>query len=148
MSDRIERSLTLKAPPARVWQALSDHREFGTWFRCALEGPFRAGETVRGHITHVGYEHLKVEMAVVAVEPERRLAFRWHPYAIDPNVDYSLEPTTLVEVFVEAIPEGTRVRVVESGFDAIPAGRRAEAFRMNSGGWEAQLTNIRAHVGG
>ena len=146
MTDRIEKQIELKAPVARVWRALTDHREFGEWFRVKIDGPFVPGEVSRGHITHPGYEHLKWEAVVKAMEPERLFSFTWHPYAIDPKMDYSAEPQTLVEFRLEKTPEGTRLTVTESGFDRIPAGRRAEAFRMNEGGWAQQMKNIEAYV--
>jgi uncharacterized protein YndB with AHSA1/START domain len=146
MSDRIEKQVEIKAPVSRVWRALTDHREFGQWFRVALEGPFAIGEESRGHITHPGYEHVQWRAVVQEMEPERRFSFTWHPYAIDPETDYSAEPPTLVEFRLEPTANGTLLRVTESGFDRIPAERRAEAFRMNEGGWAAQMGNIRAHV--
>ncbi|MES2644309.1 MAG: SRPBCC family protein [Myxococcota bacterium] len=147
-TDRIEKSVLLRVPPARVWRALTDADEFGAWFGVALTTPFRVGEPTLGRITHPGYEHLTMEVQVVAVEPERRFALEWHPYAVNPDTDYAAEPTTLVEFLLEPVPEGTRLTVIESGFDRLPAARRAEAFRMNEGGWEAQLANVQAHVGG
>jgi uncharacterized protein YndB with AHSA1/START domain len=145
-TDRIEKTIALRAPRTRVWRALTDHEEFGRWFRCKLEGPFRVGASVKGRITHPGYEHLVMDVTVEKIEPEKLFSFRWHPYAIDPSVDYSQEPTTLVEFSLEETKQGTQLTVVESGFDRIPAARRAEAFRMNSEGWEAQLHNIEQHV--
>jgi uncharacterized protein YndB with AHSA1/START domain len=147
MTDRIEKSIELKAPVARVWRALTDHKAFGTWFRVRLEGPFVPGQVSRGQITHPGYEHIKWESVVQKMEPERLFSFTWHPYAIDPNEDYSKEPPTLVEFTLEKTATGTLLRVVESGFDKIPAKRRAEAFRMNEGGWAAQMKNIELYVG-
>lgn len=147
-SDRIEKEALLRAPRARVWRAISDAREFGAWFRVALDGDFVVGRAIHGRITHPGYEHLTMEMQIEAMEPESRFAFRWHPYAIDPAVDYGAEPTTLVEIRLADAAGGTRVSVVESGFDRIPAARRAEAFRMNEGGWAAQMENVRVHVDG
>ncbi len=147
MTDRIEKSIELRAPVARVWRALTDHKAFGTWFRVRLEGPFVPGQVSRGQITHPGYEHIKWESVVQKMEPERMFSFTWHPYAIDPNEDYSKEPPTLVEFTLEQTPTGTLLRVVESGFDKIPAKRRAEAFRMNEGGWAAQMKNIELYVG-
>jgi uncharacterized protein YndB with AHSA1/START domain len=144
--DRIEKQIELKAPVARVWRALTDYREFGEWFRVKIEGPFVPGEVSRGHITHPGYEHLKWEAVVKAMEPERLFSFTWHPYAIDPKMDYSSEPQTLVEFRLEATAQGTRLTVTESGFEKIPAGRRPEAFRMNEGGWAQQMKNIERHV--
>jgi uncharacterized protein YndB with AHSA1/START domain len=146
-SDRIEKSIELKAPVSRVWKALTDHREFGTWFRVKLEGPFVPGEVSRGQITYPGYEHIRWEAIVQRVEPERLFSFTWHPYAIDPNEDYSGEPPTLVEFTLEPTAKGTLLRVVESGFDKIPKTRRSEAFRMNERGWSAQIENIARHVG-
>ncbi len=146
-TDRIDKQIDLKAPVSRVWRALTDYREFGQWFRVNLEGPFVAGKATRGRITHPGYEHVVMEVVVEKIEPEHLFSFRWHPYAIDPKVDYSKEQPTLVEFRLEKSPTGTLLRVTESGFDKVPAGRRDEAFRMNEGGWTAQLKNIEAHVG-
>jgi len=146
MSDRIEKHIELKAPVARVWRALTDHREFGQWFRVKLDGPFQPGRVSRGQITYPGYEHVKWQVTVEQMEPERLFSFRWHPYAVDAAVDYSTEPTTLVEFRLEATAGGTRLSVTESGFAAIPKQRRFEAYRMNEGGWNAQLKNIEQHV--
>jgi uncharacterized protein YndB with AHSA1/START domain len=145
-TDRIEKEIVMRAPRARVWKALTDAREFGRWFRADIQGDFVAGRPARGRITHPGYEHVAFEVEVERIEPERLFSFRWHPYAVDPKKDYSKEPTTLVTFELDEVAEGTRLRVTESGFDAIPADRRAEAFRMNSGGWEAQVKNIARHV--
>jgi len=147
MEDRIEKRIELKAPVSRVWRALTDHREFGTWFRVALEGPFVPGQQVRGRITWPGAEHLIMTVTVQRMEPERLFSFTWHPYAIDPAVDYSSEPVTLVEFTLEAIPGGTLLTVVESGFAALPAHRRDVAFRMNASGWSIQVQNISQHLG-
>ncbi len=146
-TDRIEKEIVLRAPRARVWRALTDSTEFGTWFRVALEGPFVAGQALRGKILYPGYEHLTWEVSVVAIDEARGyFSFRWHPYAVDANVDYSTEEATLVEFQLSETPQGTKLVVIESGFDRLPAHRRAEAFRMNEGGWTAQLANIEAHV--
>src|SRR5258708_2422737 len=145
-TDRIEKKVVLRAPRSRVWRAITSAEEFGAWFRVKLEGAFAEGKTVRGTITHPGYEHLTMEVFVERIEPENYFAYRWHPYAIDPKVDYSHEPTTLVEFRLDEADGGTVLTIVESGFDGIPAARRAEAFRMNDGGWTQQLTNIARHV--
>lgn len=145
-TDRIEKSILLRAPRAKVWRALSDHREFGTWFRAELEQPFVVGQRTRGRITYEGYEHLTMDVLVERIEPERVLAFRWHPGAIEPHVDYAKEPSTLVEFTLEDAKGGTRLTVVESGFDALPVERRALAFRENDRGWTGQMENIAAHV--
>ena len=146
VADRIEKQLVLRAKRSRVWRALSDAEEFGKWFGVKLQGTFTEGATVRGQITHPGYEHLAMEVLVERVEPERYIAWRWHPYAVDPRVDYSKEPTTLVEFHLNEIPNGTEVTVIESGFSQIPLGRRDEAFRMNEDGWTQQMRNIERHV--
>lgn len=146
-TDRIEREILIKAPRSKVWRALADAETFGEWFGVALEGQrFEPGARVRGRITHRGYEHLAWEVWMERVEPERLLSFRWHPYAVDPAVDYSDEPTTLVEFELSDVDGGTLLRLTESGFDGIPAGRRPDAFRMNSGGWDQQMKNIEAYV--
>jgi uncharacterized protein YndB with AHSA1/START domain len=146
MSDRIEKRIELAAPISRVWRALTDYREFGQWFGVKLDGPFAVGQVSRGHITHPGYEHVKWEAVVQKMEPERLFSFTWHPYAIDPKIDYSEETPTLVEFRLEGTASGTLLLVTESGFDKIPSHRRLDAFRMNDGGWTQQLKNIEKHV--
>jgi uncharacterized protein YndB with AHSA1/START domain len=146
MNDRIEKRIELKAPVSRVWRALTDYREFGEWFRVKLEGPFVPGEISRGHITYPGYEHLKWGAVVQSMEPERFFSFTWHPYAVNPKVDYSKEESTLVEFRLEKTASGTLLVVTESGFDKIPSDRRFEAFRRNDGGWAQQMKNIEAYV--
>ena len=146
MSNVIEKRIELNAPVSRVWRALTDHREFGEWFRVKLDGPFIPGEISTGHITYSGYEHLKWEAAVQKMEPERLFSFTWHPYAVDPKVDYSNEPATLVEFRLEPKDKGTVLYLTESGFDALPKDRRFEAFRMNEDGWTEQMTNIENHL--
>jgi uncharacterized protein YndB with AHSA1/START domain len=145
-SDYVEKSIELNAPVSRVWRAITHHEEFGQWFRVKLESPFVVGKTSRGRITYPGYEHLNWEAVVQTMEPEKLFAFTWHPYAIDPKKDYSAEPSTLVEFRLSPTPKGTLLVVRESGFDRVPAARRAEAFRMNEGGWTEQMKNIERHV--
>ena len=146
MNDQIEKRIELKAPVSRVWRALTDHREFGEWFRVKLEGPFVPGQVSRGNITYPGYEHVKWEAVVKEMKPESLFSFTWHPYAIDPKVDYSQETPTLVEFRLEQTATGTLLTIIESGFDRIPAHRRMEALRMNDGGWAEQTRNIERHV--
>lgn len=148
MTDRIEKTIDLKAPIERVWRALTDYREFGTWFRVKLNGPFVVGEASTGHITYPGYEHVKWTARVVQMDEPSVFAFTWHPYAIDPDVDYAQETPTRVEFRLTPTAAGTHLVVIESGFDQIPAHRRPEALRMNDGGWAEQMRNIAAHVGG
>ena len=135
------------APVARVWRALTDHREFGEWFRVRLNGPFVVGEVSRGQITYPGYEHMKWEATVQAMEPERLFSFTWCPYAGDPDIDYSDEPQTRVEFRLEPTSNGTRLVISESGFKALPDdARRVGALRSNTQGWNEQGKNIAAHV--
>jgi uncharacterized protein YndB with AHSA1/START domain len=147
-TDRIEKNTMLHASRQRVWRALTQPEEFGTWFRVKLENGFAVGKRTTGHVTYPGYEHLPFDVTVEAMEPETLFSFRWHPYAVDPKIDYSKEPTTLVEFRLKEVADGTHLTVVETGFDSIPAHRRDEAYRMNSGGWETQMENIRRHVTG
>ncbi|BCI80938.1 hypothetical protein MTY66_25630 [Mycolicibacterium sp. TY66] len=156
-SDRIEKEVTLRAPLDRVWHAIANSDEFGRWFGIRFDGPFVAGESVTGVITptevddevaaaqepHAGKSSV---WQIVAVEPPRRLAFRWHPYAVEPDADYDDEPTTLVEFTLTETADGVLLQIVESGFDNIPAERRAAAFEANSGGWEAQTKLVRKYL--
>ncbi len=145
-TDRIEKKKILRAPRSRVWRAVTDAREFGAWFGVTLEGELALGAHVSGKLTVKGFEHMTMEIWVSAVEPERRFAFRWHPYAVDASVDYSKEPTTLVELTLSEAEGGTLLTVVESGFDAIPAARRAKAFEMNVQGWAIQLEQVAGYL--
>jgi uncharacterized protein YndB with AHSA1/START domain len=146
MENRIEKRIELKAPVSRVWRALTDYREFGEWFRVKLEGPFMPGQISRGQITHPGYEHVKWEAVVQKMEPEKLFSFTWHPYSVDPKIDYSKETPTLVEFRLEKTAKGTLLVLTESGFDKIPSDRRLEAFRKNEGGWTEQMKNMESWV--
>ncbi|MCW2651206.1 MAG: hypothetical protein QOE41_1777 [Mycobacterium sp.] len=156
-TDRIEKTVLLKAPLERVWRAISDSREFGRWFGARFDGPFVAGTSVRGVIapTTVDDEGAKSQQPyagveqtweIVAVEPKRRFAYRWHPYAVGPGVDYSAEPTTLVEFTLDETADGVWLRIIESGFDAIPAERRKAALEANSAGWAAQADLVAKYL--
>lgn len=147
-TDRIERSIVINAPRSRVWRALTDAEEFGTWFGADLKGQrFAPGARAHGPITFKGYEHLVFDVVVDRIEPEDLLSYRWHPYAHDPNVDYTKETPTLVTFTLKDAPgDGTLLTVVETGFDRLPPGRRMETFRMNTLGWESQTKKIAAHV--
>jgi uncharacterized protein YndB with AHSA1/START domain len=146
MTNRIEKHIEMKAPIERVWRALTDSAEFGQWFQVKIDGPFVVGQPSTGHITYPGYEHIRWEAEIVKMEAPRLFAFTWHPYAIDPNTDYSQEPSTLVEFHLQPAAQGTRLVVVETGFDTLPAYRRPDALRMNDSGWAEQVENIKAHV--
>jgi uncharacterized protein YndB with AHSA1/START domain len=145
-TDRIEKQVVIKAPRSRVWRALSDTGEFGEWFRVKLTGRFTAGQSIAGQILHPGYEHLTWKVTIEKVEPERYFSWRWHPNGVDPNKDYSREPSTLVAFELQDVPEGTLLKVTESGFDGIPLERREQAYRGNSEGWTIQVGNIENYV--
>ncbi|HUF11558.1 MAG TPA: SRPBCC family protein [Longimicrobiales bacterium] len=147
-TDRIEKQVMLEAPRARVWRALTDVSQFNQWFGVSLTAPFAPGAEVSGRINIRNLEHVTMTIWIETMEPERFFSFRWHPYAIEPGVDYSAEPTTLVTFTLEDAPGGTRLTIVESGFDAIPASRREAAFRMNEKGWAGQAENIRKFLAG
>ena len=145
-TDRIEKKILLHVPQKRVWRALTDFTEFGTWFGVKFDGPFAPGATMRGVIvgTKVNaevakaqkqFEDLPFEILIERIEPERLFSFRWHPNAVERGVDYSAEPTTLIEFVLEEMAEGVLLTVTESGFDGIPLARRAKAFTANEQGW-------------
>jgi len=146
-TDRIERKVLINAPRGRVWRAVSDAGEFGDWFGVNFKGKvFAEGKHIQGKITYPGYEHLDMDVLIEQIVPQQRLSWRWHPAAIDPKIDYSNEPTTLVVFELQEAEGGTLLTVVESGFDKIPLARRADVFRMNSSGWDEQMENIKKHV--
>jgi uncharacterized protein YndB with AHSA1/START domain len=146
MSDHIEKSIELNAPVERVWRALTDHTEFGTWFGVKLAGPFQPGELSTGHMTISGFEHVKWAVTVKKMEKPHLFSFTWHPYAIEPGVDYSGETPTLVEFKLEPKGQRTLLTVNETGFSALPSHRQPDALRMNTRGWAQQLENIKTHV--
>jgi uncharacterized protein YndB with AHSA1/START domain len=146
-TDRIEKSIVLRAPRSRVWRALTDAQAFGEWFGIKFSGSFVPGARLQGQLQHKGYEHLTMEISIEQMEPERLFSWRWHPHAIDPQTDYSKEPTTLVVFELADAADGTLLTVVESGFDGIPLTRRMEAYRGNSDGWAQQMKAIESYVG-
>jgi uncharacterized protein YndB with AHSA1/START domain len=158
-TDKIEKKVVLRAPRERVWQAISDSKQFGTWFGVEFDGPFVAGQRITGRMTPTkvdaevakmqqAYAGMKFDYTVDRIEPMRLFSFRWHPFAIDPNVDYSHEPTTLVVFELEEVAGGTQLTITESGFDRIPLERRAKAFTANDGGWTKQIDLIAKYVEG
>ena len=156
-TDTIEKKVLLRAPLSRVWRAISDSSEFGTWFGVTFEGPFVAGAALHGKITGTKvdsevarlqkpHEGKAFNIIVEQIQPERLFSFRWHPYAIEPGVDYSKEPTTLVTFRLDEMPDGVQLTVTESGFDQIPLERRAKAFAANDGGWSHQMVLISKYL--
>ncbi|MGQ0702276.1 MAG: SRPBCC family protein [Gemmatimonadales bacterium] len=145
-TDRIEKHFEVSAKRSRVWRAISNSTEFGTWFGVELDRPFAPGATVFGRLIIPGYEHVTLEIQVEKVEPESYFSYHWHPYAINPAIDYKAEPTTLVEFRLEETAGGTAITITESGFDRLPASRRVEAFRMNEAGWAGQSRKLASYV--
>ena len=148
MTNRIEKRIFLRASRARVWRALSTASEFSTWFGIQLDGEMVANQPIIGTLTSKAHAGKKLELQIGKIEPESYLAYRWHPFALDASVDYSLEPTTLVEFELHDADGGTQLTIRETGFDQIPEARRAAAFKANTGGWDAQAVNIEKHVAG
>jgi uncharacterized protein YndB with AHSA1/START domain len=155
--DRIEKKVLLHAPLGRVWRALTDSVEFGAWFGVKFDGPFTPGSRMRGVIvgTTVDPEVAKAqeahkdvlfEITVEQMIPEKLFSFRWHPHGVEPGVDYSAEPTTLVAFTLEETGEGVSLTVTESGFDQIPLARRAKAFTANDQGWAIQVRLISEYL--
>jgi uncharacterized protein YndB with AHSA1/START domain len=156
-TDRIDKKILLRAPRKRVWRALSDSTEFGQWFGMRLDGPFKPGAIIHGVIAPTtvdaavadaqkAYEGTPVEITIDRVEPERLFSFRWHPFAIERDVDYTAEPTTFVTFALEDAAKGVLLTITESGFDRIPLERRAKAFTANEQGWEMILKLIDKYV--
>jgi uncharacterized protein YndB with AHSA1/START domain len=157
ITDRIEKHIILRAPLKRVWQAIADSSEFGSWFGMRFDGPFAPGARMRAVIVPTSvnddvakgqkkYEGTAFEIVIDRIEPERLFSFRWHPGAVDPGIDYAVEPTTLVVFSLEPVPQGVMLTVTESGFDQIPLARRAKAFSLNEQGWSIQMTLIEAYL--
>lgn len=146
MSDRIEKSVKLDASIERVWRAITDHREFGTWFLVRLDQPFEPGKESTGQMTYPGYEHLPWLARVERMEEPHYFSLRWSPYGDESGKDYSADPWTLVEFRLEPQGTGTRLTVTESGFDSLPAEYRDKARRLNEGGWEEQMGHVKAYV--
>jgi uncharacterized protein YndB with AHSA1/START domain len=139
--DSIEREIEIKAPVAKVWKALTDAQLFGRWFNAQLASAFITGKTTKARNTTKGFE-MDMEFHVKAITPESYFSYAWTPFPLDRTIDYSKEEPTLVEFWLEPTSTGTLLKVKESGFTKIIASRRAKAFEMHSGGWEAQLKNI------
>lgn len=155
--DRIEKKILLRAPHERVWKALTDSREFGVWFGMRFTEPFRPGAHLKATIvpTEVDedtarmqkpYEGTVGDFVIERIEPQRLFSYRWHPYGVDPNVDYSREPMTLVEFVLDDVESGVMLTVTESGFENIPLARRAAALKANEGGWSLVVHLIEKYV--
>jgi len=156
-TDRIEKTILLRAPLKRVWRALSDSTEFGNWFGMRFNAPFAPGATMTAVIVPTAvnqevakmqkpYEGISFEIKIEQMQPERLFSFRWHPGAVEPGIDYASEPTTLVVFTLEKAPEGVQLSVTESGFEQIPLARRAKAFSANEGGWTLVIKLIEEYL--
>ena len=144
--DRIVKVVDLEAPVSRVWRALTDHEEFGQWFRVSLDGPFQVGALTRGHITYPGHEHVKWESVTEQMDHEQLFVFSWPPSAVDPDTDYDDGAKVMVEFRLEPTDQGTRLTITESGFLQFPESKRLEILRSNKDGWDLQAKNVAAHV--
>lgn len=145
-TDRIEKTVNLRAGIDRVWRALTDHEEFGEWFRVKIDGPFIVGSASTGRFTFDGCGDTRWTSFIKDMKAPHYFSFTWHPYAVEAETDYAKEPQTLVEFKLEEIESGTRLTVIETGFDALPAERQPIALRMNTGGWEEQMRNIKEYL--
>ena len=143
---KIEKEIEIAANIEKVWAAIGDYRNFGKWFQVNLDQPFETGGVSTGSFDIKGFEHIKWHANVVEVSPPNYLSLNWHPYAIDPNTDYSNETPTLCEFILTQIANGTLVRIIESGFENLPRSRQDEAFRMNDQGWSIQIARIHDFV--
>ncbi len=156
-TDRIEKTILLRAPLARVWRAISESAQFGEWFGMRFDGPFAAGKVMKGKMTPTTvdpevaklqskFDGFPFEITIDRIEPERLFSFRWHPFAIEPGVDYSDEPTTRIEFTLSETKDGVLLNVTETGFDRIPLARRAKAFAANEGGWKMVVTLVEKYM--
>ncbi len=146
MQNCIDKDIVIEAPVSRVWRAITDADEFSAWFGVKLESPFAVGAEMQGMMTNPKYAHIRLKLTVETIEPETRFAYRWLPYALDPEVDYSKETPTTVTFHLSPTEAGTHLRVTECGFDNVPEWRRELAFKMNSSGWEQQVVRIQRYV--
>lgn len=146
--DRIEKIVDLEAPVSRVWKALTDHEEFGTWFRVRLDGPFEVGATTTGRITSPGYEHIEWESVTERMVHEQLFTFSWPPSAVDPDTEYEAGSKVTVEFRLQPTEVGTRLTITESGFMQFPESKRLEVLRSNKQGWDIQAEHVTAHVAG
>lgn len=146
MQDCIDKDIVIEAPVSRVWRAITDADEFSAWFGVRLESQFAVGSEMQGMMTNPKYAHIRLKLIVESIEPETRFAYRWLPYALDPEVDYSKETPTTVTFHLSPTESGTHLRVTECGFDKVPEWRRDLAFKMNSSGWEQQVVRIQRYV--
>lgn len=144
--DQIEKVVELAAPIARVWQALTDHREFGEWFGVRLDNPFEVGVTTTGNITHPGHEHMQWVSVTEQMDHERLFVFSWPPSAIDPDTQYDEDAKVSVEFRLESQGQGTRLTITETGFQLFPESKRLEVLRSNTEGWNIQAANIAGYV--
>ncbi len=144
--DRIEKVVELSAPVSRVWSALTDHIQFGEWFRVRLDGPFAVGATTTGNITYPGHEDMKWVSVTEEITPERRFVFSWPPSAVDPDTAYNANAKVTVEFVLEPTERGTRLTITETGFTQFPVRKRLDILRSNTEGWNIQAKNIANYV--
>ncbi len=147
MPDKIETEITVAAPIGAVWRAVADYREFGTWFRAALDGPFTVGVVTTGKILEPGYEGTPFWVVTREKDAPFRFVFDW-PALPETGPEAADQPgaTTRVTIVLEKVAAGTRIRLTESGFDLLPEELAVAKFRDNEGGWAIQMGRVKAHV--
>jgi uncharacterized protein YndB with AHSA1/START domain len=138
---RIDRTIEIKAPPERVWRALTNAKELSAWFQVTIEGDIVAGGEV--WMQHKGQ---RFRVRFVELTPPTRFVWQWHPGAVDPNVDYSREPRTTVTFTLEPSESGTRLSVAETGFNEISLARRSKVYGDNNQGWAEVLLWLLKYV--
>src|SRR6476659_299334 len=125
--DRIERSVELAHPPAKVWAALTTSDGLSAWFGDKADIELRAGGaaqmTFRSGVT--------VDMRVERVEEPTVFAFTWQL----PDLPEDDPRRTYVEFTLEAVGAGTRLRVVETGFAQLPDDSRDKTYTSHAEGW-------------
>jgi uncharacterized protein YndB with AHSA1/START domain len=143
---RIDRTIEIKAPPERVWRALTSAAELSAWFQVTIEGEIAPGNEVWMTSVHPGHAGQRFRVRFVEMTPPERFVWQWHPGAVDPAVDYSKEPSTTVTFTLKPSGTGTQLTVAETGFDTISLARRAKVYGDNSQGWTEVLVWLQRYA--
>lgn len=143
---RIDREITIKAAPEKVWRALTDPAQLSAWFQVSIEGTIAAGGEAWMTTAHPDYKGMRFRVRFVELSPFDRFVWQWHPGAVDPEVDYSKEPMTTVTFTLQPVADGTLLRVAETGFDEISLARRAKVHTDNTQGWTEVLVWLQKYV--
>lgn len=138
--DRIEREMIVPNPPDQVWEAITEPRSLSQWFGDVAEVDLRPGGEARFGWTEYG----SVFNAVVeVVDPPHTFAYRWSAV---PNGPLEAATSTLVTFSLSEVREGTRVRVVETGFASLPEDLYDRSLEENTKGWESEFDDLRRHL--